>query len=207
MRPHPLARTTALMGLVFLVAAVQARKLESVQVAPATARTGEAVTVTIASDTSGGLNCGLRVHYGDGHTEDVKINQAKDATLVLQHSYAKAGSYTVMVEPKTKLPTLKCLGKNQTAQVSVSAPMAVPATPPRAAAQSTTSKPANGAPTAAGPNCPAGWTLDAKSVNKKTGAFGCKAAAGTAAPADKLACPGSLGYYENVKKGQIGCRE
>jgi hypothetical protein len=59
---------------------------------------------------------------------------------------------------------------------------------------------------AAAPACPEGWKLDKKSVSKKTGAFTCTAKAGTAAPAGKLACAGTLGYFENTKKGQLGCR-
>ena len=57
------------------------------------------------------------------------------------------------------------------------------------------------------PQCPPGWALDAKSMVKKSGAFTCRAKAGTAAPEGKLACPGELGYFENRKKGQLGCRE
>ena len=108
------------------------------------------------------------------------------ANLAVQHSYAKAGTYTVKVEPKTKLPALKCLGKNQEAVVKVVAP-----TPAGAAAA---------------PSCPEGWKLDKKSVNKKTGAYTCTAKAGTAAPASHAACPGSLSYFENSKKGQLGCK-
>ena len=59
---------------------------------------------------------------------------------------------------------------------------------------------------ASGPKCPEGWKLAARSVNKKSGAFACSAKAGTAAPAQRLECPGSLTYFENTKKGQLGCR-
>ena len=48
--------------------------------------------------------------------------------------------------------------------------------------------------------------LDKKSVNKKTGAYTCTAKAGTAAPASHAACPGSLSYFENSKKGHLGCK-
>ena len=34
----------------------------------------------------------------------------------------------------------------------------------------------------------------------------CTAKAGTAAPASHAACPGSLSYFENSKKGQLGCK-
>jgi hypothetical protein len=68
-------------------------------------------------------------------------------------------------------------------------------------------KPAASAATAtASSACPTGWTLNAKSVNKKTKAFTCTAKAGTAAPEKKLSCEGDTGYFENTKKGMIGCR-
>ena len=187
----PLAAGTAL-----------AQTLKSVKVEPAAAKVGEPVAVTAELDVSGGLNCGLRLHFGDGATQDAKINQQKDASYRVEHRYAKPGSYTVKAEPKTLMPVGKCLGKNQEAQVVVAAAVAVAAAPAPAVVAPVA--PAKAA--AAGPACPAGWTLDAKSVSKKTGAYTCKAKAGTAAPADKLACPGSLGYYENTKKGQLGCR-
>jgi hypothetical protein len=188
-------------GLTLLLTAAgalaHAQRLEGVSVNPAKAKPGEAVNITAKFDVSGGLNCAVRVHFGDGKTQDVKINQAKDANYQLSYRYAAPGSYTVMVEPKTALPTMKCLGDNQKATLTVELPP-----PPPAPAAAPAPAPAK----ASGPACPAGWTLAAKSVNKKTGAFDCTAKPGTAAPADKLACPGQLGYYENTKTGRLGCR-
>ena len=95
------------------------------------------------------------------------------------------------VEPRTKLPMLKCSGADVSTTVNV-VPVVAAAAPAASAA--------------AAPACPEGWKLDKKSVSKKTGAFTCTAKAGTAAPAGKLACAGTLGYFENTKKGQLGCR-
>jgi hypothetical protein len=175
-------------AVVVVSAPLAAQTLQSVKVDPATAEPGKPVTITAAFDISGGLNCNVRFNFGDGASQDQKVNQEKDANLAVQHSYAKAGTYTVKVEPKTKLPALKCLGKNQEAVVKVVAP--APA----------------GAAAAAAPSCPEGWKLNAKSVNKKSGAYTCTAKAGTAAPASHAACPGSLSYFENTKKGQLGCK-
>jgi|APDOM4702015118_1054815.scaffolds.fasta_scaffold22795_2 hypothetical protein len=188
-RALPLAAT-----LLAFVVCGHAQTLSGVKVEPATAKPGEAVRITATFDDAEKPNCNVRVHFGDGATKDFKINQAKDIPLVTEYTYAKAGSYTVKVEPKTALPTLKCVGKNQSLVVKVAAP--VPAAAPAAAK----------AGAAAGPACPEGWKLSAKSVNKKTGAFTCTAKAGTAAPASKLACPAPLGYFENTSKGQLGCR-
>lgn len=174
-----------------LMCSAQAQTLLSVKAEPASAKTGEAVKISAQFDLSKAQNCLVRIHFGDGTTTDAKINQEKDANLVLSHSYDKAGSYTVMVEPKTKLPMLKCTGGNEKTVVTITAP------PP---------PPVVAAAAASAPACPAGWKLAAKSVNKKTGAFQCSAKPGSAVPADKLTCPAKLDYYESSKKGQLGCR-
>jgi hypothetical protein len=175
-------------AIVAVSAPLAAQTLQSVKVDPATAKPGEPVTVTASFDISNGLNCNVRFDFGDGASDHQKVNQEKDANLSVTHSYAKPGTYTVKVEPKTKLPALKCLGKGQQAVVKVVAP--APA----------------GAAAAPAPSCPEGWKLNAKSVNKKSGAYTCTAKAGTAAPASHAACPGSLSYFENTKKGQLGCK-
>ena len=181
-----LLSTTALL--------VSAQTLQGITLEPANARVGDEVTLTARFDVSNGLNCNVRVEYGDGAQQNVAINQVKDATMVLRHRYSKPGSYTVAVLPVTKMPLFKCLGADQQAGVTVLA----------AAAPTTTAQAKPAMPAA--PACPAGWKLDTQSVVKKTGAFTCRAKVGTAAPEGKLVCPGDLGYFENSKKGQLGCR-
>jgi hypothetical protein len=167
-----------------------AQTLTSIKVEPATARVGQPVTLTAQFDISKGLNCNVRVRFGDGVQDDFKVNQEKDATMVMTHVYQKPGDYTVDVEPRRALPLLGCLGAQLHAKVAVAA--AAPAAAPAKAA--------------APQRCPDGWTLVAKSVNKKTGAFQCSAKPNAVAPATRPACPGELTYVENLKKGQIGCR-
>jgi plastocyanin len=182
-----------LIALLSLAAiAVQAQTLTGVKVEPAEAKVGEAVKITADFELKdNATNCNVRVAFGEGDPEsDVKINQAKDVPLVLSHTYTKPGTYTVKVTPRNNMPMLKCTGKDKTAVVKVVAPVVAVAAPAAAA----------------GPVCPDGWKLDKKSVSKKTGAFTCTAKANTAAPAGKLACTGTLGYFENTKKGQLGCR-
>ena len=176
---------------------VSAQTLKSVQVEPASLAAGGEASVTVRFDIEQALNCHVRVEFGDGTQQNLVVNQAKDATMVLKHRYAKPGSYTVAVLPRTAMPVLKCTGQDQKAKLTVTA--GAGATAPTHGASAAKVAPA--------PTCPNGWTLDSKSVNKKTGAFTCKAKAGTAAPDGKLACPGALGYFENAKKGQLGCRE
>jgi len=175
-----------------LPVAAQAQTLTGVTVEPAQISAGGTVKVTVNFDVDIAINCGLRIHFGDGNTVDYKINQKKDVPLVVPHTYAKPGDYRIMAEPKTVMPIMKCIGNNQATTLKVSA---------AAAPVEKAGKPAKAAK--ASPQCPNGWALDKKSV-KKSGAFNCKAPSGT--PAVKLACPGELGYFENVKKGVIGCR-
>jgi len=185
MHDKQLSRAAAALWLGCVAMAAGAQTLVNAKVDPASARPGQVVTLTAELTGIDNPNCGVRLHWGDGQTQDFKVNQTKDAPIVARHSYTKAGSYTVMVEPKAQGLTGKCLGDSQRVAVSVAA---------RAAA-----KPA-------GPSCPGGWKLVAKSVNKKTGAYTCTAKAGTAPPQTPPSCPGELSYFHNAKRGQLGCR-
>jgi hypothetical protein len=173
------------VALALLAGGAGAQTISALTVEPAQARVGEPVQIKVAFENTDSPNCNLRLHFGDGTNRDHKVNQPKDVPLVRSHTYTKAGEYTVKAEGKTALPMLKCPGANQTARVTVTA----------------------AAPTAArAPRCPAGWTLEAKSVNLKTGAFSCRSKAGTAAPAARADCPVPLKHFENKARGQFGCR-
>ena len=178
--------------------AAWAQLVSGIKVEPAEIKAGDSARITVTLDVTGGINCGLRVHFGDGQTQDFKLNQTKDVPLVVTRAYAQAGEFRVKAEPKTQGMVAKCGGKNQEAALKVVAPPAPPA-----AAKAAASAPAA---KAQAPSCPPDWTLDAKSVNRKTGAFTCTAKAGTKMPEGKLTCPGDLGYFENEKKRQLGCR-
>jgi len=180
------------VALLFCVPAVAAAQtLTGVKVEPGEIRAGESAKITSEFDvSSGSINCGLRLHFGDGNKKDYKINQEKDVPLVVNHVYANPGVYEVKAEPKRNEAILGCMGKNQKASLKVAAlPAAAPAT------------------TSQGPHCPEGWKLDSKSVNRKTGAFTCSAKVGTAMPEKKSECPKDLGYFETPKKGLLGCRQ
>ena len=198
MKPHLIAITAITALMASTATPLQAQTLLGVKAEPATAKTGEPVKISAQFDLSKAQSCSVRIHFGDGTTTDAKINQEKDANLVLSHAYDKAGSYTVMVEPKTKLPMLKCTGGNEKTVVTITAPPPPPAAPVASAAARVAASTT--------PVCPAGWKLAPKSVSKKTGAFQCTAKPGTAVPTDKLSCPAKLDYYESSKKGQLGCR-
>jgi len=185
-------KLTTFVAATLLCGAAAAQTLSGIKLEPASAKAGEPVKITGAFENADNPNCNVRLHFGDGKTQDFKINQLKDVPLVATHAYDKPGQYKVMIEPKTALPTLKCVGKNQTATLTVVAPVAAAAPMAKVAA--------------AAPSCPAGWKLNAKSVNAKTGAYNCTAKIGTPLPTVRLECPPPLGYFENKSRGQLGCR-
>jgi len=194
-------RALALAVALALPAAASAQFIANVTVEPAQLKVGDTAKITVNFDLAGSkaANCGLRLHYGDGTTQDFKINQAKDVPLVTTRAWNAAGDFRVMAEGKAQGVLMAgCGGKNQEFFVKVAAPA------PAAAAKPAAAKPA--AASAPAPRCPDGWKLDAKSVNRKTGAYTCTAKAGTKPPAAKLECPGDTGYFENAKRGQLGCR-
>lgn len=166
-----------------------AQTLTGVKVEPAEIKAGDSAKITVSFSAEDSINCGLRLHFGDGVPGNYKINQQKDLNLVVTRAYPKAGDYRIMAEPKTVGLLLKCGGKNQTAMLRVGGPSAG----------------ASKAAAAAGPQCPEGWTLDSKSVRKKTGAFTCQGKPGTK-PSRSLTCPEDLSYFENQRKGLAGCR-
>ncbi len=182
----------------------QAQTLSGLKVEPASPKVGEQVKITLEFTNADTPNCGMKIVMGDGRTEAARINQVKDLPYVLTHTYTKPGNYTVIAEPKHSGSSLKCSGKNINKAITVAAVAA-----PVAAAPAPAAAPAAGASAAAAKPasvCPAGWTLTKAGVNKKTQAFSCFAKADTKIPEPKVSCPGDLTYYENSKKGQLGCR-
>lgn len=156
------------------------------------AAVGQPVKVTVTFEPTEVANCGIHMHWGDGADQTFKVNQKKDIPLVATHAYTKPGNYRIVAEPKRVGAVLKCGGPNQAVTVDVggAATAATAPAPVQAAAPSV---------------CPPGWKL-AKPADRKTGAFTCTAAPNTKVPDGKLACPGDLTYFENGKKGQLGCR-
>ncbi len=185
----------------------QAQTLTGLQVDRTTAKPGEAVSATASFTPVDSPNCGMRINWGDGAGDDFKITEPANMPLKASHAYAQPGDYTITAEPKKVTTRLGCIGKKQSAMVKVVAPPPppAPAVAPRAAALP---PPAAAAAPAAVKvaMCPQGWSLNAKSVNKKTGAYSCTAKANTAVEGPKTNCPGDLTYFENTKKGQLGCR-
>lgn len=203
------------------IGTTSAQTLIDVKVSAPQVKVGEALQATANLDVTNGLNCGLRINWGDGNMSDNKINQTKDVPLVVTHQYAKPGNYTVMAEPKRVGSVLGCSGKNQRATVAVvaSAPVAVAAPTPAPAPVAVAAAPivvaTAPAPMAAAPAavaepktvdlCPTGWKLGKTGV-KPNGAFTCTAAKNTKVPKEQIICVEKLKYFADSKSGQLGCR-
>lgn len=222
--------------LALFCGAIGAQTITSLQLEKPSITVGQSAKATINLEGER-ANCGLRIDWGDGQGDDIKINDPKLIPFVTQHSYIKPGDYRISVTGQKVTSHLGCVGKNKSAVLKVAAsalpviataPLAPAAPLPVPMAAATQGTPPIAAPAAsplvppppvsapavavsavkAAPNaqCPAGWKLDAKSVNKKTQAYQCTAPSGTATPTTKWVCPGDLGYFENSKKGVLGCR-
>ena len=105
-----------------LPVAAAAQTVTGIAVEPAQIRPGETAQVTVSFEVDGPINCGLRIHFGDGNFVDYKINQQKDVPLVVPRVYASAGEYRIMAEPKTVPPILRCSGRSQATKLRVVAP-------------------------------------------------------------------------------------
>jgi hypothetical protein len=182
-----------------LPVAAHAQFVTTIVAEPAQLQAGQETKITVNFNNPT-PNCGLRLHFGDGVTRDFKINQRKDVPLVVVYKYDKAGEFRVMTEPKREGMLAACGRKNMETFVKVAA---APAAAAPAAAVPAKAAPAKAS--AMAPECPGGWALDKASV-RKNGSYTCKAQAGAKLPQARGSCRGDLTYFENEKKGVLGCR-
>ena len=164
----------------------QSQVLNSVGANPAAAKAGQPVTVTVNIDVISGNYCGFVVKFGDGAETDGISDVSHPGPFTFQHTYDKPGSYVLNLVGRSVQSHPNCGGDTKVGSVEVSG---------AAKTASATSS-----------QCPDGWKSVKKSTNAKTGAFACSAKPGTALPAVKPVCRGDLTYYENAKKGMLGCK-
>ncbi|APW44358.1 PKD domain-containing protein [Rhodoferax saidenbachensis] len=179
----------ALLGAGILVASAQAQVLGAITANPMTAKVGDPVTISANIDVLNANYCGFVVGFGDGSGKDGVSDVNNPVPLVLTHTYDKPGTYHVTLGGRNVQNHPNCGGQERAVDITV--------TGPALSAKPTALKPAD--------VCGTGWKLSGK-LNTKTGTFTCAAKAGTAFPADKPVCRGDLSYFENVKKGQYGCK-
>ena len=124
----------AVLAWGWLAHGASAQTLSGMKVEPATARPGHTVKVTVDFTVEGAINCGMRIHFGDGNFVDYRINQTKDVPLVVPRVYSVVGGTRLMAEPKTVGLLGRCAGKSQYAVLNVVAPAPVAGATPVAPA-------------------------------------------------------------------------
>jgi predicted thioesterase len=217
----------ALAGGVLLAATgVSAQTLTSLRLEPGSATVGQEVRITAQLEVpeKSGINCGLRIVYGDGKSVDLRISKESDIPAVVRYTFTRPGTFTVSAEPKIVGITLPCSGKTQKQVINVSEAKAAPAAGTYGAAVGVAAAgaaakggpapvpaPAATAPAVSLPDattCPWGWNLNRQSINPRTGAFVCNGTPDSVAPTEKLTCATPLVYFEQLTGAnrQIGCR-
>lgn len=142
------------------------------------------VRFTVSGTADSRDHCGYFVEYGDGAAGDSRLIDNENGQFNRSHerTFANPGTYTIRASGRSVKTTGPC---NGAASTTVTVVAAAPAGRWEARA--------------ADPVCPEGWLLNDRSVNRRTGAFSCRAK-----PAEELVCPDGLRYYE--REGVIGCR-
>ncbi|WP_018149836.1 PKD domain-containing protein [Leeia oryzae] len=129
----------------FALDAFSRPEIGAVSVNPTTPVTGEPATIKIDPAKNGSMDCAIGIDFGDGKQEFIEVHQGLPKEI--QHTYDKAGSYTVKAEGVDHNGVNNCKGKGMTT-FKVSGVKA--------------------------PSCPSGWEITPGSV-KKNGAFACRA--------------------------------
>jgi hypothetical protein len=193
----------ACAGSLLLAGTASAQTLTSLRLEPGTATVGQEIRITAQLEVAekAGINCGLRIVYGDGKSVDLRITKDSDMPAVVRYTFTRPGTFTVSAEPKIVGIALPCSGKTQKQVITVTE--AKPAQPYPATPAAPPAVPLPDATT-----CPWGWNLNRASINPRTGAFVCNGTADSVAPTEKLQCAAPLAYFEQLTGAnrQIGCR-
>jgi len=215
------------LGCAFSTGALATARFEKIVPASPTVTLqggGVAVKFTVTGSSSSDDNCGFLVNYGDGDSPDLRILNRTEGLLprTIEHTFRRAGTYSVRIRGERIKFTLGCSGEVSTtinvvasgAAAKSSEPAAkgaapaaksiAPAAKAAAPAAKSTAPAAKGparSAVAVAPTCPAGWMLQANSVDKTTGAYAC----GPKMPKKKAVCRAGLAYYETA--AAVGCRK
>jgi hypothetical protein len=165
----------------------------------ATGTVGKPVTAVVQGVNEG--MCGMRLEWGDGHPDSWRMNAGKeDYPKTATHVYQKAGTYTVTAKGGQQGSAFPCQGQATATVTIAEAPKPAAAAPAAGAATAA-------AAAAAAPSCPEGYALNKASVDKKSGAYSCKAGKGAKKPEKAMACPTGTEYFATPKGSQLGCKK
>lgn len=178
----------AAVAFVGAAGAAHAGKVTEMKVEPATIVAGGQAKVTVEGEDEG--ICGLRVEYGNGEVDVVRMSKDKDNfPRVFVHTYNASGTYTVVAKGGRDGLVLGCLGNASVTLTVTPAPAPAPAAARNAV-----------------PVCPDGFVLNRSSVNRRTGAFSCLAKKGVQLPPAGIPCPPKTAYYTNTRGTLLGCK-
>ncbi len=105
-----LASLTASLTVAILAPLAQAQEVVSVTAASDRGRINEDIAVQISLRSTGQtVYCGLRVDYGNGVGQDVRIENEAGLTQTLQARYTNPGRYTITAKGRTLVRGLKTL--------------------------------------------------------------------------------------------------
>lgn len=90
--------------------------------APAAAKAGETVKITVTAKKEGGSGCGLLIRFGDGTDQQLKINRDEAKfPVTVEHAWKKDGKYTVTASGREITTNKACKG-SASAAVQVGTP-------------------------------------------------------------------------------------
>ncbi|MBI2312867.1 MAG: hypothetical protein HYU77_10235 [Betaproteobacteria bacterium] len=185
------------LGLAAPAAGLAAEGITGITTDPVSAKAGQPVKIVVAGDPEQN-NCGMRVEYGDGDGQDVKIKFDEGVfPRTLTRTYGKPGTYNITAKGKRVTTHFPCPGQAKISLVVEGAAGGAMMKSPMAGGAMTKSPMAGGAGGMAA--CPAGWMMKGKMG--KDGSFSCM----PQMPAAKIDCGPGLGYFESA--GTIGCRK
>jgi hypothetical protein len=127
-------------------------------------------------------DCGMWIEYSDDGSPDTRVIGRRDGYLPreFEHSFARAGQFTVIAKGQRVKQTFGCSGAASTVVTVV--------------------EERQGRRHAAAQTCPEGWMLRESSYNRRTGAFTCT----PIYPPQRMDCGPGLRYFAG--DNLIGCR-
>jgi hypothetical protein len=189
------ARVFLPYAMVFWAGICHSQVIETFSLNVATTEVKKPLEAKVVLAAKGATFCGIRISWGDGTSQSKRVNESSELQWVFTHQYLTPGAYTVTVEPDRIGVVPGCEGVKKTEVVSV-LPEGGMASRGRFLGRLSNVG-----------LCPTGWSLaNPQPQGWGAGSYLCNAPATTALPETRQECPGDLTYFENAKKGVLGCR-
>lgn len=104
-----------LAGFLFALSGLAHAGINGMAANPRPAAAGHPVTITVTADGNGTNYCGFELDYGNGHTEQVKIDSERGGfPRNFTYTYPDTGQYVVRTVPKKVTNHFPCPGEAST---------------------------------------------------------------------------------------------